>query len=43
VPDYPSLQALAVYTAVFIVLATVIADFAVSALDPRIRTAARRG
>lgn len=42
VPDYPSLQAFAVYTAIFIILATLIADLAVAALDPRIRAAGRR-
>jgi peptide/nickel transport system permease protein len=41
VPDYPSLQAFAVYTAIFIVLATLIADYAVAALDPRTRSPSR--
>ena len=43
VPDYPSLQALAIYTSLFIIIATIVADIAVNALDPRIRGAGRRG
>ena len=42
VPDYPSLQALAVYTSLFIIVATILADLAVNALDPRIRGGGRR-
>ena len=38
VPDYPSLQIFAIYAAVFIVIGTILADFAAARLDPRIRT-----
>ena len=37
-PDYPSLQTFAIYAAVFIVIGTIIADFAAARLDPKIRT-----
>lgn len=41
VPDYPSLQAFAVYTAIFIIAATIVADLVVARLDPRFRAGAR--
>jgi peptide/nickel transport system permease protein len=41
VPDYPSLQAFAVYTAIFIIIGTILADIAVARLDPRIRARGR--
>jgi peptide/nickel transport system permease protein len=36
-PDYEALQAIAVYAAVFIVVATILADLAVALRDPRVR------
>jgi peptide/nickel transport system permease protein len=41
--DYTTLQAVAVWAAVLIVVATLLADLAVAALDPRIRAAGRVG
>jgi peptide/nickel transport system permease protein len=38
VPDYESLQIFAIYTAIFIVIGTILADMVVARLDPRIRT-----
>jgi peptide/nickel transport system permease protein len=40
-PDYPSLQIFAIYTAIFIVVVTIIADLVAARLDPRIRTGDR--
>jgi peptide/nickel transport system permease protein len=40
-PDYESLQALSMYTAIFIALATLLVDMALAALDPRIRDSDR--
>ena len=37
--DYPTLQAIAVWACVLIVLTSIIADIAVNALDPRVRAA----
>jgi peptide/nickel transport system permease protein len=36
-PDYEALQAIAVYAAIFIVIATILADLAVALIDPRVR------
>jgi peptide/nickel transport system permease protein len=41
VPDYNALQVFAIYAACFIVVATVLADFVLARLDPRIRTSDR--
>ena len=38
VPDYESLQIFAIYTAIFIVVGTILADLVVARLDPRLRT-----
>ena len=40
-PDYPSLQIFAIYTAIFIVVATILADMVATRLDPKIRTGDR--
>jgi peptide/nickel transport system permease protein len=37
-PDYPSLQIFSIYTALFIVIGTILADFFVARLDPKVRT-----
>ena len=39
--DYPTLQAVGVWAAVLIVLVGIIADLAITALDPRVRAAGR--
>jgi peptide/nickel transport system permease protein len=41
VPDFPTLQALAIWAAVLIVIASLVADIAIAALDPRIRAGGR--
>src|SRR4051812_47831320 len=41
--DYPTLQAIAVWGAVLIAVVSIIADLAVTALDPRIRATGRAG
>jgi ABC-type dipeptide/oligopeptide/nickel transport system permease component len=37
-PDYPSLQIFSIYTAIFIVVGTILADYVVERLDPKART-----